>query len=151
MPQARGWLVNNQAILDVGLQSFVPDYATVADGAPIHIPIIAYRGLIDTGAQRTCISYKAIHENGLQAQGRKMIHSVGGARTHKTYLVHVGFWYEGNNDLDSEPLRSYFGMPDALEVIDIFNNHSFDLIIGMDILSRCELTFRKSGEFILEF
>ena len=148
---ARGRIENRQAIVKIGFQPFIPETYQVQPSSPsIEIPVHDYRALLDTGAQRTCLCRGVIAKEGLRHHGKRPIQNVHGVERHYLYWVHVGFVCESVSALtDHSGTTTYFGLPDPIEVIDIADNYWFDAIIGMDILSRCNLTIDREGSFAL--
>lgn len=146
---ARGKLENRQAILRIGVQRFIPHPAKVgAEQTPLSAPIDAYRALIDTGAQRTCLTYKTIGEQGLVRHGKRFIKNVHSEALHSLFFVNLGFWCNGVID-HLEPVNSYYALQEPVEVINIADNERFDAIIGMDVLRRFDVLFDRTGDFEL--
>jgi hypothetical protein len=144
---ARGRLENRQAIISIGVQRFVPQVGAVGPGqSPVIAPIDAYRALLDTGAQRTCLTHRTILEQGLVRHGNRFIKNVHSEALHSLFFVNLGVWCNGvATHLD--PVNSYYALPDAVEVINIADNDRFDAIIGMDVLRRFDVCFERSGHF----
>lgn len=152
MLAVRGRLDNRQAIISVGVQRFTIDYSSVLPTtATTYMPIASYRALIDTGAQRTCLSYRAIANEKLVRHGKRFIKNVHDEHVHSLFMVKFGLWCnDSNDDQDRENGRSYYGLPDPIEVINIADNDRFDAIVGMDILEKFDCHFYKHGEFSIE-
>ena len=148
---ARGRIENRQAIVKIGFQPLIPDALEVQPSTgEFQIPVHEYRALLDTGAQRTCLCRGVIAREGLQFHSKKPIQNVHGVERHYLYWVHVGFVCESLVTLcDPEGSTTYFGLPEPIEVIDIADNYWFDAIIGMDLISRCDLTIEKDGSFAM--
>jgi hypothetical protein len=145
---ARGTIEHRQAILKIGFQSFVPETYEVSPTQPhIELPVQEYRALIDTGAQRTCLTRKTIAIESLVDHGKKPIQNVNDSHLHRLYWAHLGFFAERFSDNGEHLGHTYFSLPEPVEVIDIANNNGFDAIIGMDILRHYELRFEGSGAF----
>jgi len=148
---ARGIIEQRQAILKIGFQSFVPETYEVSPTQPhIELPVQEYRGLIDTGAQRSCLTRRTIAIESLVPHAKKPIQNVNDTHPHRLYWAHLGFFAERISDDGEEQGRTYFSLPEPVEVIDIANNNWFDAIIGMDILQRYELRFEGDGSFYLQ-
>lgn len=146
---ARGTLENRQAIVSVGVQRFIPTATAVApDQKPIVAPIDVYRALLDTGAQRTCLTHKAIAEQKLVRHGKRFIKNVHSEALHSLFFVNLGVWCNGVTEHFDE-VKSYYALPDAVEVINIADNDRFDAIIGMDVLRQFDLNFEREGFFEL--
>lgn len=146
---ARGQLENRQAILKIGVQRFIPQASGVAPTqAPVIAPIDAYRALLDTGAQRTCLTHKTIGEQQLVRHGNRFIKNVHSEALHSLFFVNLGVWCNGEAD-HLEPINSYYALSDPVEVINIGDNDRFDAIIGMDVLRAFDLSFDRTGHFEL--
>jgi len=148
---ARGRIENRQAIVRMGFQPFVPRVLSLQPSTPtFEVPVHEYRALIDTGAQRTCLCREVIKREGLTHHSKKQVQNVHGIERHYLYWAQVGFFCENLANLhDNEGLRTYYGLPDPIEVIDIADNYYFDAIIGMDLISRCDLLIGRDGDFSL--
>jgi hypothetical protein len=139
---AQSKLERRQAIVGLGIHQFDP--TALSPG----IPPNQYRALIDTGATRTCLTYRAIGVERLLRHGRKLVKNVHNENLHGLYMATLGIFTthrsEGN-ELIASP--SYFGFEDPIEVIDIADNERFDAILGMDLLQKYDFTFFRDGEF----
>jgi len=148
MLAVRGRLDNRQAIVEIGVQRFDLSFNQVEPHqiAPV-MPIASYRALIDTGAQRTCLTHRTIAQEGLSRHGKLFIKNVHNENVHSLFLVKLGFWASNETLGYQNTERSYFGLPGATEVINIADNERFDAIIGMDVLQFFDVRFSKTGEF----
>jgi hypothetical protein len=147
---ARSSVENRQAILRIGLQQLVPEAAEVsAMQQPLEIPIREYRALIDTGAQRTCLTQETIGTEGLRWHGKRAIQNVRSVNRHYLFWIHLGFWAVDPAAPPYDAPRSFFALPAPVEVIDIASNYWFDAIIGMDVLQHYDLRMDRNGEFEL--
>ena len=148
---ARGHVENRQAIVRIGFQPLVPHAVELQPSTPsFEFPVHEYRALLDTGAQRTCLCRSVIAKEGLQFHSKKPIQNVHGVERHYLYWVHVGFVCENVQTLhQGEGSKTYYALPDPIEVIDIADNFWFDAIIGMDLISRCDLSMERDGAFAL--
>ncbi|MDB5678201.1 hypothetical protein [Sphingomonas bacterium] len=146
---ARGRLERRQAIVEIGFQAFVPQILAVEpEQRSIEIPIQGYRALLDTGAQRTCLTRRVIGIESLKSHGKRFIQNVHNEARHYLYWATIGFFANGT-DTDVSETRTYFGLPHPTEIIDIANNENFDAILGMDVLERFDLRFDRTGDFEL--
>ena len=148
---ARGHIENRQAIVKIGFHPLMPEAGSVEPStSTLQVPIHEYRALIDTGAQRTCLCRNVIGQEGLRHHSKIPIQNVHGMERHYLFWVRVGFVCERvNSRQDSDGSAAYYGLPEPIEVIDIANNYRFDAIIGMDLISRCDLTIERAGNFEL--
>lgn len=148
---AQGRLENRQALIQIGVQRFSPDFSGVAHTqATPQLPIASYRALLDTGAQRTCLTYRTIAAEGLSRHGKRFIKNVHNENVHSLFMVRFGIWCSENSVMGAQDSgNSYFGLDEPVEVINIADNDRFDAIVGMDVLSRFDTTFFRNGEFCI--
>lgn len=147
---ARGRLENFQALIQIGVQRFNGEISGVTPIQTVpQMPIASYWALLDTGAQRSCLTHKAIAAESLARHGKRFIKNVHNENVHSLFMVRFGFWGadDGNQMGSQESHKSYYGLPDPVEVINIADNERFDAIIGMDVLSRFDVIFERSGGF----
>jgi hypothetical protein len=147
----RGKLENRQALIDIGIFPIVPTASVLSstDG-PAAMPINTYKALIDTGAQRSCLSLSAIAREGLVSHGKRSISNIHDVKPHRLYFINLGFWSNGTIGSNSEIQKSYFGWDRPIEVINIADNHNFDAIIGMDVMEHFSFRFDHDGSFEVE-
>lgn len=147
---ARGSVEGRQAILKIGLQPLVPEAAEVSPTQPaLQIPIREYRALIDTGAQRTCLTHETIAAERLTWHGKRAIQNVRDVHRHYLYWIHLGFWAVDSAAPPHQASRTFYALQAPVEVIDITSNYWFDAIIGMDVLQQFDLRLERTGEFAL--
>jgi len=148
MLAVRGKLERRQAIVEIGVQRFDLNHTPVQPELAVQaMPIASYRALLDTGAQRTCLTYRTIGFEKLQRHSKIFIKNVHDANVHSLFMVRLGFWCDGEFGREG---RSYFGLEHPVEVINIADNDRFDAIVGMDVLERFDVHFLKSGDFKIE-
>lgn len=151
MPVLHCKLERRQAIIEIGLQRFVPITSAVqSHDSPLQIPVNCYRALIDTGAQRTCLSRSTIIAENLTSHSKRVIQNVHNQQVHRLYFINIGFMCKTENANGSESERSYFAVERPCEAINIADNENFDAIIGMDVLEQFDFQFEKSGDFTLK-
>jgi hypothetical protein len=148
----RGKLENRQAIVSIGIKRFRP--LAVYDGPSVDalsLPIQAYKALLDTGAQRSCLTHSTISRENLQSHGKRPIRNVHNENLHRLYMLDLGFWCEDDKSCGAQGLSAtYFALPEPVEVINIADNDVFDAIIGMDILQTIDFEFSRDGSFCLK-
>lgn len=141
---AQSALDRRQAIILIGVHRYDP-----LDRAPI-LSINHYRALIDTGATRTCLTYRAVGIERLIRHGRKLVKNVHNENYHGLYFANIGIYAtHAVNGRNLEQSQSYFGFPEPIEVMDIADNERFDAILGMDLLEKYDFEFSRIGEFTL--
>lgn len=148
MPLIRGKLDEGRRILvDIGVQ---PTLHTPDSVKPEHQPatmhILPLRGLIDTGAQVTCITRSAAAAVGLVPRGKRRIGNVSTFEMHNAYSFVLGVWHVPVHSADGRATGYYQFEP--VYGVDFKDSPDFDVLIGMDIIVRGDLTVYRSGEFI---
>ena len=126
---------------------------------PIYHGVTPYRALIDTGATFTMISQRVASGLNLEPVGSEQVWGVNGPNWVLTYLFHVGFLdstYQSpdNHDGDqhvmergSTEISKYHIYGTPIIGGELKDETSFDVLLGMDIISTGELIFRKNGTF----
>lgn len=151
MPVLHCKLEKRQAIVEIGLQRFTPATAAVqSQDLALQIPVNCYRALIDTGAQRTCLSRNTIATENLTSHSKRVIQNVHSQQVHRLYFINIGFMCKTLAVNGGESVRSYYAVECPCEAINIADNENFDAILGMDILEQFDFQFEKSGDFTLQ-
>lgn len=106
--------------------------------------------LVDTGATGTGIRPDVTARLGVAGRGRRLVATANGDLLVPEYRVRVGF-YPGRFDGPAEA----GGMPTVLEfglqAHALRDNFTYPMLIGMDILSQCDLTMRRDATCTLTF
>lgn len=101
------------------------------------------RALIDTGATLSGVSRSIIAELDLPRRGKIALESVRGSIVARIFQYRLGFF------------RTAAELPLVLEQdfigFEISPGSGVDVLIGMDVLSRCDLGIKRSGACRLEF
>lgn len=150
MLAVRGHIENRQAIIRIGIQPLVLEtYGVEPAQTALQVPIKEYKALIDTGAQRTCLSKHVLSGEQLISHGKRPIQSVNHVAVHRLYWIRMGFWCEDVEVGLALGQMTYFALPAPIEAMEIEGNHFFDAILGMDVLGGVDFTLRRGGEFEL--
>jgi hypothetical protein len=115
-----------------------------------------FRALIDTGATTTMITTRVVDELGLEFVNRKPFRNADGLRWRPAYLFYVAFYGAtvsmGDSEEDGTPyMRKIYIWPRDINGGQIANEESFDVLLGMDIISTGLLVFRKDGTYRFSF
>ena len=112
--------------------------------APNASEMIIVEGLIDTGATGTGLRPDVAERLGLRGRGRRRVLTANGDILVAEYRIRMGFFpgqFEGPAEAPaaSFPTVLDFGiLAHALQPM-----FSYAVLIGMDVLSRCDLTLRR--------
>lgn len=150
MPQITGSLFEGKPIISVAVAEALPEISPVsAQHEPSGFHIKEYRALLDTGADVTCVIPRVVKESFLVSRGLISMTSGSGTYDHMSYLIRLGIWCEEVVDVDGEleVNKTLYQIPGEHIAAEIRANSWFDLIIGMDIISKHELNFTKGGGF----
>lgn len=143
MPSIRGSLRNFQPLVEVNV-------APIVDAGHVGHPTNeSYTALIDTGATKTCVTRAVIERLGLRPVGRVLVASATAIERRRAYGFSLGFYCDVEDDLGGA--RTLFSFPLDIGGPDFVSNSNFDVLIGMDIISRGRLVFEPGGSFEFRF
>ncbi|WP_439567099.1 hypothetical protein [Sphingopyxis sp.] len=146
MYSLKGRLEDRRALVRVGIRPFLPANETSGLPEPAGFHFSEYSALIDTGALRTCVSERVIQDLRLTKTGRVEISNVKRTENHWTYLFYVGIWPDAD-----EGISTVIGLGGEIEGIDLGFNKYFDVLLGMDVISKGFLHIENDGTFELGF
>jgi hypothetical protein len=115
-------------------------------GAPHRIERVD--GLIDTGATGIGIDRSLAERLGLSPMGKEIINTPTGTGVVRLYLGGLGL-YPGSS-ADSSTAMPYI-LPDEFIMFQCAPGASFSLLLGMPLLSLCDLTVKRDGTGRLDF
>lgn len=107
--------------------------------------------LLDTGATVSGVGPRVVEALALGTHGKKRLRSATEERFVAYYLFRVGFY---TTEQMTDPDRMDLALPYVFDDLDGFSwvgTADFDVIIGMDVLSQCEMRFDRSGACRLHF
>lgn len=118
-----------------------------------------FRTLIDTGATFTMISPRVVSAMELRPFNRRRIGSVQGITSRRGYLFHVAFVMspsQGRVEEDGGAATSPVVMrtlvcPKVINGAELDEDTTFDVLLGMDVISTGDLTFKRDGTFSFDF
>lgn len=150
MPTIMGKLNNRRALIECGLR---PTIELIGGVEPVQSPLTMhiqpFRGLIDTGAQVTCVTARVARQIGLVPRGKRHLGNISDVRSHRTLSFVLGVWYSQDNGETQNATTGYFGFEPVLGC-EIPDKMDFDILIGMDIISQGDFMTRRSGDFTWE-
>ena len=155
MPLISGRHDGRSAIVPVA----IIDAASYAQHKRLEHPYLAnsarFDALIDTGATTTMISSRVVQTLGLRPINRLAYRGLGGSTWRAGYLFHLAF-FDGVVHLD-DPVADRSNAMNRLRVgTKVINGGeltevSFDVLIGMDMISTGTLTISLDGTFSFAF
>jgi hypothetical protein len=108
-----------------------------------------FRALIDTGATSTMIAPRVVTQLGLQQVNKRLYGGLGGLSWRPGYLFHVAFYETPPVDeSDISKIRICLREINGGELLD---EHTFEVLLGMDILTTGNLQITKDGGFSFSF
>lgn len=147
MPSISGKVSNSSILIEVTLQPTQIALGSVeAAGCTLQVQMHALRGLVDTGAQRSMISAEAARRAGLVPRGKIRIGNVHTIEHHNAYSVVLGVVVDDGNGDAMNATRGIFTFEPVLAA-ELRDSGSFDVLIGMDIISQGDLLVRRDGSF----
>lgn len=135
----------------------MPEISGIHDGRQILVPVVLAGGvgqavnlveataLLDTGATLTAIAPQLADAMGLVPVGRRILDTAAGTRRANAYNFTLGFRLPHRDGMAQPPLF----LPNELYGIDFTKGIAFDVLIGMDVLSKGE--FQMDSKFRWSF
>ena len=106
---------------------------------------VYYRALVNTGAEFSGVSSKVISELGLKPVGKKDVHSAVRLSRVSSYAFEIGLPIDAEGDSPTELDLMISGTHISLGVVEGVEVHetpSYEVILGMDIISQGDLELR---------
>ncbi len=149
MPSIRGKHDGSQILLNVAIFDVdILDRAKNTDSFGVNV----FTALVDTGAQRTCITERAARAVGLSPIGKVPIRGVSGLNYHNNYLFRVGFAFSSAEEQSTAQLSRVHLVDQVIEGAELsLGNSRFDVLLGMDVISIGTLTISRDKTFIFAF
>ncbi len=141
MPSIEGRLTDRRLVLDLII---APPDPFGTKGADLTDAVEA-TGLVDTGATRTAVSSRLAEQLGLVPHGKTMVLSARGKNAHSLFSFRLGFRPPPSADRPTFPWM----LEGSILGIDWTDQARFEVLIGMDVISQCDLLIRRSGSFSL--
>ena len=150
MPSYKGKILNNQCSIDVCI---TPPIATNKK-KDIDLNNSVFKGIIDTGAQRTCVSTRVSDKLKLQSTGKETMNSA--SETKDVNVFNIDFFIPITSKIEKKSVDEKVIICQdmvlkhfpSLRVMELLSYGSYDVLIGMDVLINCTLVL-SHGEFIL--
>jgi Aspartyl protease len=104
--------------------------------------------LIDTGATRTCLTQSLIARLGLQTKAKLLVASAtSGPERRRAYGYTLGLFCVDQGS----KIKTLYVLEHEFVAPWFEDNGNFDVLLGMDIMSRGRLLFEPNGVFSFEF
>ena len=149
MPSIRGAHNGRAAIATVAIIDAAKYREHQESRAAILTGVAPFRALVDTGATSTMIATRVAAQIGLRQINKLPFMGLGGLSWRPGYLFHVAF-YEHDPGDSSTPTTVHV----CRKVInggELTDEHTFDVLLGMDILTTGRLQIDKDGSFGFTF
>ena len=143
MPSVSARLDGNRIIVPAGLVPISTHRQGDLESDPAPFTVFPMRALLDTGASRTCITNSVVQRCGLQEFTKIRIRNVRQENFHSAFVFSIGFYA----DALSGGIAPFVGID--LEIIgaELGDQTGFEMLVGMDVMSRCDLDLRRNGTF----
>mgnify|MGYP001819874489 CR=1 FL=1 len=140
------WGTHNRSQLFLSIAVFPPNL----QGAPTNIT--AFKALIDTGAQSTCISSTVAQAVGLRPLGKKTISGVSGVAAHNYYSFHIGFMQIGLAGPNNTAQGNLAILDPPIDGVELaISGQGFDVLLGMDVIAIGSLAVEGNGTFSFSY
>lgn len=109
------------------------------------------KALIDTGATNTCLTEVAAKKLGLEPLGFIPTMGVHGTNFTRFYLFRIGFVTHSSNEFDGK-VNQMSVLQDPIQGTELgFDTAPFDVLLGMDVISKGDLHVKGSGAYEFHF
>ncbi|MEK7265977.1 MAG: retropepsin-like aspartic protease [Pseudomonadota bacterium] len=152
MPLISGSHNRRQIFFNVAIVGISIEATHYATGQLPSIGILSepVRALVDTGATATSISPGAASRLNLRPAGRRDVMTANGVRRSRSYEFQIAI-LSAEDASGSEPAPFYV-LPQGVHGNELMADaFTFDILLGMDVISQGDLTIRRDGTFSFEF
>ena len=98
--------------------------------------------LIDTGATGTGLRPDIAEKLGIPGRGKRLVHTANGIMLVPEFRIRMGF-YCGSFDGDPVATASPYVLEFGLLVHALRDQFAYPMLIGMDVISQCDLELRR--------
>jgi hypothetical protein len=126
--------------------------AILRPDSPTDLTSFAATALLDTGATVTGVGPRVIDTLGLESYGKKRLRSATDEVFVDYFLFRIGL-FTTDQTVDPPTDRAAI-LPFVIDEFDGFSwrrQADFDVIIGMDVLSRCDVSLDRGGKGRIAF
>ena len=125
--------------------------AILKPGAPTDLTTFSATALLDTGATISGIGPRAIAALGLRSFGKNRLRSATDEVFVDYFLFRIGFYTANQLAGAAESLSDLPFVFDEIDGFSWLRDGDFDVILGMDILSQCDIALSRSGKCRIAF
>jgi len=143
MPSIHGAHDGRAAIVTIAIVDAVKYREHRQGGNSVFQGAVPFRALIDTGATRTMIASRVVTRLGLQQATLLQFSGLGGTTWRPGYLFRVAFYDRPPTDA-AEQSRIMVLNRDIMGG-ELTDEHTFDVLLGMDVLTTGSLHIDKAG------
>lgn len=118
---------------------------------PVLTGVRPFRALIDTGATSTMITRRVVRTLGLQPATKVLYRNKDGLLWTPAYLFHVVFHPPVPSANNTQPISRTRVFKRVIVGGEIEDQPSFDVLLGMDVITSGKLTVSSDGTFKFEF
>ena len=101
------------------------------------------RVVVDTGAKRTALTVALAARLKLPQRGKRLVRGARGENMHALFDFEIGFLIK--EDAGARPLF----LDGLIQGMEWAGHPEFEVLLGMDVLSRCDLSLRRDQSFSL--
>jgi hypothetical protein len=138
LPSLKGRIEQRRIILPV---------AVLGSRNPSDLTFFEFKALLDTGATSSGIGPSVIEKPSLRSHQKKPLLVATELRMADYFLFRIGFLTPSNTDM-TPAIPYVFTDTEGFSWKD---QKEFDLILGMDVLSQCDFTLSRTGQWQLNF
>ena len=110
---------------------------------------VPFKALIDTGATSTMISRRVVTRLNLQPVTKLKFSGLGGDTWRNGYLFHIAFYISPpSRNTETSKIQILKNVINGGELTD---EYTFDVLLGMDVLTTGDLHIAKDGTFRFKF
>lgn len=144
MPSIHGKHGGRAAIIQVAIVDATRHMEHRQSSAPVLTGVVPFRALIDTGATTTMIASRVVQKLGLQLVNKLPFAGLGGVSWRPAYLFHVAF-YESPPSVVPSAVSRIHVCKRVINGGELSDEHTFDVLLGMDVLTTGSLRIDKDG------
>jgi hypothetical protein len=149
MPLVQGKHNGRQAVVTIAIIDAANYKIHKASDERVLKGTIPFRALIDTGATRTMIATRVATRLNLRLVNKLDFAGLGGISRRNGYLFHVAFYESPPMSVSEVSNIQIFKK--AINGGELSDENTFDVLLGMDVLTSGNLHIDKAGTFRFSF